>query len=147
MKTMRVLSTVALAVIITACCACRGNKNAIPLTDVEWRLTQLGGENVTAGEKFRMTLASDGKISGVGDCNRYNGTFTRTAGSNRTSGGLKVGGNLVATRMMCPDQARETAFLKMLTDIESWSIDGERLMLLKGGDVLAIFEPYPVTAD
>ncbi len=38
------------------------------------------------------------------------------------------------------NQAREDAFLKMLLAIDSYSIDGERLMLIKSGDVLAIFD-------
>jgi heat shock protein HslJ len=144
---MTILTVAALAIIVTACCPCRRQTNTIPLTDVEWRATQLGGENIVAGEKFRMTLGADGKITGIGDCNRFSGTFTRGAGSTAVSGVLTVDGNLVSTRMMCSDQARETAFLKMLGDIDSYSIDKDKLMLLKSGSVLAIFEPYPVTAD
>jgi heat shock protein HslJ len=137
---------VSLAFVITACCACRGNKNTIPLMGTEWKLAQLNGQAVTS-EGFRMTLAEDGKIAGVGDCNRYTGAFTQKAGTSRTNGGLSVSENLVSTRMMCPNQALETEFLKMLTQIDSWSIDGTRLMLIQRGNVLAIFDPAPVTAD
>lgn len=146
MKTLRILAVVSLAVTITACCSCRRSGNTIPLVGTEWKLSQLGNE-VIDSENFRMTLGEDGRITGIGDCNRFTGPFTRRAGSNRVSGGLAVGDGLVSTRMMCPGQARETEFLKMLREIDSYSIDGQRLMLIRGGDVLAIFEPAPVTAD
>jgi heat shock protein HslJ len=147
MKILNFLTVAALAVMVSSCCGCRGGKNTIPLTNVEWRLTQLNGENITAGESFRVTLSDDGKISGVGDCNRFTGTFTQRAGSSRVSGGLTVAENLVSTRMMCPGQERENAFLKMLRTADGYSIDGQRLMLTRGGNVISIFEPYPVTVD
>ena len=146
MKILKLWAIAALAFTISACCACRSGKNTIPLTGTEWKLSQLGNEVITS-DNFRMTLGEDGKITGIGDCNRYNGAFTQRAGATRTSGGLAVRENLISTRMMCPNQARETAFLKMLREVDSWSIDGNRLMLIKGGNVLAIFDPAPVTAD
>jgi heat shock protein HslJ len=136
----------ALAIFTTACCGCRKNKNLVPLTVTEWSLTQLNGESVTS-DNYRMTLSNDGTISGIGDCNRFSGSFTLSAGESNSNGKLTVGENLVSTRMMCLNQARETAFLKMLGEIDSWSIDGERLMLIRSGDVLAIFEIAPAPAQ
>ncbi len=136
---MKLLALAALAFTVSACCACRRSGNTVPLTGTEWRLSQLGDETVTS-DNFRMTLEDDGRVSGIGDCNRFNGTFTRGAGGRPTSGGLTVGDNLVSTRMMCPNQAREAAFLTMLRQVDSFNIDGERLLLLHGGNVLAIFD-------
>ncbi len=93
-----------------------------------------------------MTLNAEGKVSGQGDCNRYNGGFTQSAGG-KTSGTLSVSDNMISTRMMCPGQEQETRFFGMLREIDSYSIDGSRLMLIKGGNVLAIFDPVPVTVD
>lgn len=146
MRTFRFMAVVSFAIVATACCACRRSGNTIPLVGTEWKLSQLGGATVTS-DNFRMTLGEDGKITGIGDCNRFNGAFTQGAGGNRVSGGLSVSENLVSTRMMCPNQAQESAFLKMLHEIDSFSIDGNRLLLIKGGDVLAIFDPAPVTVD
>ena len=144
--TIKMMAIMALALFTTACCGCRKNKNTVPLTGTEWKLSQLNGEGVVS-ENYRMTLSAEGKITGVGDCNRFNGNFTRRAGSSRVNGEFSVADNLVSTRMMCLNQAREDAFLKMLREADSYSIDGERLMLIKSGDVLAIFDRAPVTTE
>ncbi len=75
------------------------------------------------------------------------GSFTLPADRTRTrtSGGLTVAENLVSTRMMCLNQAREDSFLKVLREADTWSIDGNRLLLIRSGDVLAIFDSVPTT--
>jgi heat shock protein HslJ len=139
------MAIVAVAILVAGCCACRKNRNTVPLVGTEWKLSQLGNEPVV-GDNYRMTLAEDGRISGIGDCNRFTGSFIRRAGGTRTSGELTMAENLVSTRMMCLNQARETAFMKVLREADSWSIDGNRLLLIRDGDVLAIFDQTPVTA-
>ncbi len=139
MKTITIAAVAALAIIVTACCPCRRSANIIPLTGTLWSLTQIGNEKIDS-KNFSMTLADNGKITGIGDCNRFNGTFKSQAPKGKTSGKLTVNDNLVSTRMMCPNQSLEDRFLKMLLAADSWSIDGTKLMLIKGGDVLAIFE-------
>ena len=140
MKTMKVIAAglfaCALAVSVSACCACRKGKSSVPLYGTEWHLTQLYGQPVEA-KGFNMTLTADGHISGLGDCNRFAGSFTLNSKQ------LKVADNMVVTRMMCRNQERENKFLAMLREVDSYSIDGSRLMLIKGGDVLAIFDPAP----
>lgn len=145
MKTMTILATVSLAVIITACCPCRRQTNAIPLTGTLWSLTQLNGERVDS-KNFNMTLGTDGSITGIGDCNRFSGTFSNNP-KGYTKGEITVNQNLVSTRMMCVNQPLEDGFMKMLVAVDSWHIDGDRLMLIKGGDVLAIFEIAPDTTE
>ena len=143
---MRILTAVSLAVLVTACCPCRRQGNTPPLTETMWSLTQLNGERVDS-RNFSMTLAEGGRISGVGDCNRFSGTFESRAPQRRTGGELSVNENLVSTRMMCPNQALEDNFLRMLREVDSWNIDGNKLMLIKEGDVLAIFEAAPTLAE
>ncbi|MDR2912065.1 MAG: META domain-containing protein [Alistipes sp.] len=139
MRILRIVAVVGLVVLFTGCCACRRNRSVVPLAGVEWRLTQLYGAGVTS-ENYRVTLGVDGRLSGVGDCNRFSGTYTQTPGESRTGGALAIGDGLVATRMMCLGQAREDQFFAMLREVDAYSIDGERLMLIRGGDVLAIFD-------
>lgn len=144
-NTFRILAAVSLAIVVAACCPCRRQTNVIPLTGAEWSLVQLNDEKVSS-KNFRMTLNDKGEITGIGDCNRFNGSF-KSNGSGKIRGDLSVGQNLISTRMMCPNQAMENNFMKMLLEIDSWNIDGEKLMLIKEGDVLAIFEPTIPAAD
>ncbi len=148
MKTLRLMAVISLAFAISSCCACRRNASTVPLVDTPWKLAQLYGTSTTGSraESYTMTLHADGKISGQGDCNRYSGTFTQIAGS-KASGKLTMGDGMVSTRMMCPGQEQENRFMSMLREVDSYSIDGDRLLLIKSGDVLAIFDPVPVTAD
>ncbi len=135
MKTLKWFAAASLAFAVIACCPCRKNKSAlVPFTGTEWQLAQLYGEIVDA-ENYTITFAADGSLSGKGDCNNFAGTFTQNVHQ------LKVADNLVSTRMMCPDQQREDRFLKMLTQTDAYSIDGMRLMLIRGGEVIAIFNP------
>jgi heat shock protein HslJ len=139
MKTITIFAAVSLAVIVTACCPCRRSANTLPLAGTQWSLIQLGTEKIES-ENFRMTLSPDGTISGIGDCNRFSGTYRSTLPKGSISGKITVGEGLVSTRMMCLNQGLEDRFTKMLLAADSWSIDGQKLMLIDGGDVVAIFE-------
>ena len=134
---MKWIMMTVLALSLASCCGCRKSRSSVPLNGTEWKLIQLQGENI-ASDNYRMTLGADGLISGVGDCNRFSGSFKQNLKE------LSVADNLVSTRMMCLNQAREDKFLAMLRDIDSYSIDGGRLMLIKNGDGQAIFEVAPV---
>ena len=140
MKAIKCVILVTLMVTFASCCGCRKNRSSIPLNGTRWHLIQLGGENITS-DGYLMTFGTDGRISGVGDCNNFSGPFTRNLKQ------LKVADNLVSNRKMCLNQAREDKFLKMLLAIDSYSIDGNRLVLIKNGDVQAIFEAVPTVAE
>lgn len=135
MKTLKWLAALSMVFILAGCCSCRKNKSSrIPLVGTEWKLTQLGGESVVS-EMYRMTLSEDGRITGVGDCNRFNGAYTL---KDKT---LEISQNMAVTRIFCPDQEREDRFFNMMFEIDTYSIDGRKLMLIRDGNVLAIFEP------
>ncbi len=136
MRTFRFALIVALAFSLAACCACRRSRSAVPLQGTEWALSQLYGTPVPS-DNYRVTLAEDGRISGIGDCNRFTGTYTQDGSS------LKIADNLASTRMMCLNQAQEDKFLGMLREIDSYNIDGSHLMLIAHGDVMGIFEAIP----
>ncbi len=147
MKTMKIALVVALAVSLVACCACRRNRSAVPLQGAQWAMIQMDGKAVESEKGYRITFGEDGRVSGVGDCNRFSGTFSLEGGDGRGSGALKVADDMVSTRMMCLNQAQEDRFLAVLREADSFSIDGEKLMLLRMGDVLAIFEVVPATPE
>lgn len=135
MKAIKWIAVAAFAVVFVACCPCRKSKSAlVPFTGTEWKLIQLQGETVVS-DNYRIIFAADGTLSGVGDCNRVAGKFTQNVGQ------LNIADNLATTRMFCPNQEREDRFFKMLTMLDSYSIDGARLMLIRNGETMAVFEP------
>jgi heat shock protein HslJ len=135
MKTLKWILPVVIAVILTGCCNCRTQKSArIPLAGTEWKLSQLYGTTVNS-ENYRITFSSDGQVAGIGECNRFTGSYSLNAGV------LKVADNLVSTRMMCLNQAQEDKFLEMLRSADAYYIDGVRLMLIHAGEVIALLDP------
>lgn len=135
MKTIKWLAVASLAFVFIACCPCRKNKSAlVAFNGTEWKLAQLHGEAVES-DNYRITFTADGSVNGIGDCNDFAGTFTQNVRQ------IKIAENLISTRKFCPNQKREDKFLKMLMQVDSYSIDGTRLMLIRNGEVLAIFTP------
>jgi heat shock protein HslJ len=139
MKNLKWIVAVAVVAVVAGCCKCRTQKSArIPLTGTEWKLSQLYGA-VVSSENYRVTFSSDGQLAGVGDCNRFTGSYTLIDGA------LKVDDNLVSTRMMCLNQAQEDKFLAMLRAADAYYIDGVRLVLIHNGEVIALFDPATET--
>jgi len=134
-----ILTTIALA--FSACCACRRTASTLPLVGTQWQLAQLYGESVTdiRTGSYTLVLGADGRVSGRGDCNHFSGSVSGV-GTGRPSGEFKTGGDMISTRMMCLGAEREARYLKMLAEVDSYNIDGSRLLLIRGGDVLAIFD-------
>ena len=105
-----------------------------------WKLREIGGASVGVPPNTReaqMTLFAAGKrIAGMSGCNRFMGTFETTAeGTLR----LKAGG---MTMMACeqPQVKLEKIFIDALNATTGYRIDGEKLELRKGDEVLARFE-------
>lgn len=132
MKLIKVLTIATLVVCVSSCCSCRKNKSAgVPLIGTKWQTTILDGVNIDAkGESYSLVFGAENNFSGVGDCNRLMGGYTLTKNN-----GLKVDNNTASTKMMCPDQAMETTFIRTLSSIDSYTIDGQTLMLLSEGNV------------
>ena len=123
------------ALIIAGCCHCRSkSRAAAPLEGNTWRLIKLMGEDIeTSGESFTLTFTDEGRIAGVGSCNRLFGDYTAAA-----DGKLDIG-QLGSTRMMCPDIERENRYFMAVGTATAYEIDGETMMLLDDGEVLAMF--------
>lgn len=96
----------------------------------EWQATILDGSNIDAkGESYTLVFGPENKLSGMGDCNRIMGGYSLI-----NQNGLEIK-TLASTRMFCPDQEMETRFIKLLESVDSYTIDGNNLMLLSGGDI------------
>lgn len=113
MNLLRILAISALVVIMASCCTpCRksSSRKEQSLTETQWKLVQLNGVGITAGIGYRLTFnADDNRFSGIGDCNRLNGTY-----SVDKNGKMSIG-MIASTRMACPNLEQESNFSKCLT--------------------------------
>ncbi len=146
MRALKIVVVATLAITLAACCACRRNKSTVPFQGTEWHLVQLNGTAIDS-ENYRATFGVDGRVSGIGACNRFNGPYTMADSASTASGTLDIADNLAATKMMCIGENHEDEFFRMLSSITQYTIDGQRLMLIHNGNVVAIFEVVPAAAE
>lgn len=110
------------------------------LTDQMWVLVALGdGSAPPPGAQGRQaTLRIDSgspRVSGFAGCNRYSGSYVKTADSLRF-------GAIGATKMFCPEgEALERVVLGLLPRVTTWAITNGSLELSGFGGKLARFTP------
>lgn len=119
-----------------ACCPCRfSRKNARPLVGTEWHLVQLRGNDVSFdAQSFNIHFADDGTLAGIGACNRFTAPYT--TGENRS---IDIN-TIASTRRFCPNIEAEQTLFRELDDAAYYEIDGPMLLLLKDGEIRAIFQ-------
>lgn len=100
----------------------------------EWTLVSLNGAPLVEDTEINLVFEED-RVGGSAGCNSYGGTFeSGGAGIDITS--------LTITLMACTDagvMAQESAYLGALEAVETFELDGEKL-LLSGPDVELVFE-------
>lgn len=105
----------------------QGNEVIHELAGTRWALQQLDGKPVTISEGGREAYlylnSTDGSVVGHAGCNRISTTY-------KQSGAQISFGDVIATRMFCPDMPTETALLQALKVAAGWRIDGSQLELL-----------------
>ena len=101
---------------------------AVSLWGTAWRLDSLGGVGVPESSQATLEFPSEGRASGNGSCNRFNGVVT-IEGSTIQFGGL------ASTRKACAEDVmqREDAYLAALRDAESFEVEGEALRIHVAG--------------
>ncbi len=128
------------AFIFGGCCKCKSyqKKYGRSLVGTEWQLVQLEGQTVTPEkDTFIIKFGNDGSLTGVGACNRLMATYTTTeAGAMSVS---RVG----STMMACPNMEQEYKFVKMLSQVTHYQMDGPMMMLLDNGAVVAVLQALP----
>ena len=126
----------ATALLIAGCCPSRfSTKHAKPLVGTVWHLVQLSGSDIDIEpSRFNIDFHSDGKLSGIGACNRFNAAYTTT-----DTHAIDIG-TIASTRMMCPDIDREQKLFRELDDATHYEIDGPMLLILNNGEIRAIFK-------
>ncbi len=147
----RIITIAALALVagalLTGCCQkCRKSREAAtrPLQGTVWHMIQFDGREINAPDSYELTFFNDGRIAGVGDCNRFFGTYEVL----NANGSIKMS-PVGSTMMACPDLETESAFLKMFENVHLYQFDGKNLYLFVDNKIKAIFEPTdkPVDTD
>jgi len=96
----------------------------VALWGTAWRLENLAGAGVLERVQATLGFPSEGRASGDGSCNRFNGVVTVEGNS------IHFGG-IAATRKACPEAVmrQEDAYFAALRDAERFEIDGQSLKL------------------
>ena len=104
--------------------------------ETKWILTSFNGKSpLEAGFKERTPFIildkQAGRIMGHSGCNSFNGNAEIGDSSLKT-------GMLMSTKAFCMG-VPENELFKYLKDVDSYKIDGDKLLLMKGDDVLLEF--------
>lgn len=88
-----------------------------------WVLAEIDG--TPFGARATLSFPETGQIAGEGPCNRYSGVMT-------TPYPWFDAGQVVSTRMACPDLRAETAFFTALSEMTEAEVSGDTLILRNG---------------
>jgi heat shock protein HslJ/uncharacterized membrane protein len=101
---------------------------AVTLWGTAWRLESVAGADVLKGSQATLEFPSEGRASGNGSCNRFNGVVTVDSST------IQFGG-LAATRMACAEAAmrQEDAYFAALRDALRYETDGQSLRIFSAG--------------
>lgn len=96
------------------------------LAATQWRLCQLHGKRIkgVGSKHFILQLNSrDGKFNGFVGCNTFTGTyFMKSAFAISFTNGI-------STMVVCDDMSLEKDFMKMLSEVDGYTIEGDLLTL------------------
>jgi heat shock protein HslJ len=104
------------------------------IADRMWEPLLIAGQPVARGEGMYLFVGLDGKVEGVGGCNRFSGTAELDAGT-------LVLGPLAVTEMACLDPARmerEAAFLQALGEVRGFVVSPKGLWLTREDGSVAL---------
>lgn len=105
--------------------------------DTKWLLTSFNGKTPQeAGFKERIPFIvidkENSRISGHSGCNSFNGKV-------EIDGSLFKTGILMSTKAFCMGVPEHELF-KYLDEVDSYKIDSDKLLLMKGADVILMFK-------
>lgn len=130
-KIFYVVLLAGVALSVASCCSCRKTKAPL-VADSRWELIEINSsviDRTADSNKYTLYLGPDKSYNGVGDCNRYFGTYEMDKNEYTIEFSMPA-----STRMMCPDQASETGFLQMLGNVKKYKLDGDVLTLIGAND-------------
>jgi heat shock protein HslJ len=105
------------------------------LAGTGWVLSALNGEMPISGTAVILQFGDDSTASGTDGCNQFNTGYTQNGSS------LTFSQPGASTMMACPEpvMTQATAFMAALAQTDSFTISGDTLSLLAGGQVVAAF--------
>ena len=115
---------------LTACASFPSSQTgAGDLTGSVWGLSTLEGQELVPGSGITALFTAGGKLGGASGCNQYSGSYTLAGNS------LEISSPLSSTMMACLPALmdQETAYLKTLAEVKTFSITGDQLTL-KGAE-------------
>lgn len=101
---------------------------AVVLWGTAWRLEDIAGAGVLDRVQATLEFPSEGRASGNGSCNRFNGVVT-------VDGNTIQFGGIAATRKACLDAVmrQEEAYFAALQEAERFETDGQSLKIFAAG--------------
>lgn len=128
------------ALMVVGCCDCRKrSKLEKPLVGTTWQLVQIMGKEVRSeGDSYTILFHNNGTATGAGDCNRFTATYAITPSRALTLS------NLGSTRRYCENHVAEGAYYDMLEGVTHYEMDGDNMLLLSNGTLVAIMHALPV---
>lgn len=111
------------------------------LTGSSWILTALNGQPSLSEAPITADFSPDGRLSGTSGCNSYSTTY-------EIDGSVIAPGLTAGTMMACanPIMQQEIAYLTALNTVDTFEIQGDRLLLKDSGGetVLEFVRQHPV---
>lgn len=126
-----------LGIVLTGCNKAGKQKSAAAgndarLENVVWQLIQLNGTELSKPDKYEVTFAA-GRATGIGECNRFFGPYELLS----NPGTIKMG-NMASTMMACLGEHRESEFLNMFGEVNTYQFDGNKLYFFTGSQPKAV---------
>ena len=122
-KITRLISVVILSAFLLSACGSIGGSSS-DLKGSAWELVSLGDALPVPGTNVTLSFEKD-NLGGNGGCNSYGGEF-------KLKGDKLTIGNVYSTEMYCEAEGimdQEARYYQMISNVESFSVDGEELIL------------------
>ncbi|SFG57090.1 META domain-containing protein [Pedobacter insulae] len=120
-------------VIILGLSSCAKELDTATKNNSKWVLTEWPGRIMPTAAQATLNISEGNKIGGKAFCNTYGGNASFNGNSIQFS-------QLFSTKMFCNELAEaETKFTADLQSVNSGSVAGGKLSLMKDGQVLMVF--------
>jgi heat shock protein HslJ len=103
----------------------------------QWQRTQQGAAPAVATaapERYTLSFQPGGRVNVRADCNRGSASY-------EVNNAQMSFGAIALTRMMCPAGSQDIDFLRTLTQVTGYAIDGGELVLTQEGGTSMRFRP------